>query len=133
MANNQTTYHKEHNIFLSRGYTSAAGNSYFQGIRLSDRLIVTYDFGQGYMYLFLNGIRLYGFDGHETKLIASRSFFNQPFSESYAKRECQDLLMDYLKSQLALMRSSVTVNQIKDFAKAMIDAVGSINHKYLTR
>lgn len=126
------TYNEKKNIFLSQGYTSAAGNTYFQGLRLSDRLVVNYDFGQGYYYLFLNGIRLYGYDGNETKLIASRSFYNNPFSEEGAKRECREMLLDFMKSQMLLMKQSVPIDQLMAFTKAMIDAVGSANRKLLT-
>ena len=50
LSGSKVTYNEKHNIFLSQGYTSAAGNTYFQGIRLSDRLIVNFDFGQGWYY-----------------------------------------------------------------------------------
>ena len=41
----RTTYSKERNMFLANAYTSAAGNTYFQGIRLSERIKIKYDFG----------------------------------------------------------------------------------------
>lgn len=98
---------------------------------MSDRLIVNYDFGQGYYYLFLNGIRLYCYDGNEKKLIASRSFYNNPFSENRAKQECCEMLLGFLKAQLVLMNKSVPVGQLEDFSTAMIEAVGSTNQKLL--
>ena len=39
------TYNAAKNIFLTRGYTSAAGNMYYKAIRISDRLAVYYDLG----------------------------------------------------------------------------------------
>lgn len=69
LSGSAVTYCAAKNIYLSSGYTSAAGNTYFQGLRLSDRIIINYDFGQGYAYLFLNGIRIYGFNGREKNLL----------------------------------------------------------------
>ena len=46
------TYNPDRNIFLTTGYTSAAGNTYFQGIHLSNRLAIVYDIGVGYAYTF---------------------------------------------------------------------------------
>lgn len=131
LSGSKVTYNQEHDIFLSQGYTSAAGNTYFQGIRLSDRLIVNFDFGQGWYYLFLNGIRIYGYDGNEKKLIASRSFYNYPFSEGRAKQECTSMLLDFMKAQVKMLKQSVPVQQLEEFSRAMIDAVGCANKKLL--
>lgn len=131
LSGSNLTYNEKHNIFLTKGYTSAAGNTYFQGIRLSDRLVASYDFGQGWYYLFLNGIRLYANDGKEKKLIASRSFYNNPYSETRARKECCEMLVNFLKSQVLLMRESVPANQIEDFAKALVDTLGNANRKLL--
>lgn len=131
LSGSSVTYNKEHNIFLTQGYTSAAGNTYYQGIRLSDRITASYDFGQGWCYLFLNGINLYANDGKKKKLIASRSFYNYPFSEGRAKKECKEMLTEFLKSQVLLMRESVPVSQIEEFASALVDTLGNANQKLL--
>ena len=55
------TYNASKNVFLTQGYTSAAGNMYYKAVRLSNRLMVYYDLGQGYCHTFLNGIKLYCF------------------------------------------------------------------------
>ena len=47
------TYNAAKNVFLSQGYTSAAGNMYYKAIRLSNHLIVYYDIGQGYFHSLL--------------------------------------------------------------------------------
>ena len=57
------TYNAEKNVYLTLGYTSQAGNTYFKAARLSNRLAVFYDIGQGYCHTFLNGITLLCWDG----------------------------------------------------------------------
>ena len=44
------TYNPEKNVYLTLGYTSAAGNTYYKAIRLSDRLAVYYHIGEGYAH-----------------------------------------------------------------------------------
>ena len=121
MSGSQVTYNSRNNIFLSSGYTSAAGNTYFQGLRLSDRILINYDFGQGYAYLFLNGIRIYGYDGNQKQLISSRSYYSQCFSEQYAKAECQSMVKEYLKGQMSLMGNTyINEAQLKEFASQIV-------------
>lgn len=109
---NGVTYNQGKNIFLSSGYESAAGNVYYKGMRMSDRLAVVYNFGQGYAYLFLNGIQIYGYRGTEKVLLASKSFSCCTFSESWAKRKVEEMLEELLKGQLKLMGHSVDDNVI---------------------
>ena len=85
LSGNGLTYNKRNNMYLTSGYTSNAGNTYFNGIQLSDRLIIQYDLGQGYFYLFLNGIKIYCFNGTEKQLISSKTYQNFIYSE-YAFR-----------------------------------------------
>ena len=121
MSRSQVTYNSRNNIFLSSGYTSAAGNTYYQGIRLSDRIIINYDFGQGYAHLFLNGIRIYGYDGCQKQLISSRSYYSQKFSEQYAQAECQSMIKEYLVGQMRLMGNGcINDVQLTGFANQVV-------------
>lgn len=120
LSGSAVTYCAAKNIYLSSGYTSAAGNTYFQGLRLSDRIIINYDFGQGYAYLFLNGIRIYGFNGREKKLIASRSYYSQCHSEQFAKRECISMIKEYMQGQVKLLNTPVNINQMEDFSEKLV-------------
>lgn len=129
LSGSAVTYNADKNIYLSSGYTSAAGNTYFQGLRLSDRIIINYDFGQGYAYLFLNGIRIYGYNGKNKRLIASRSYYCQTFWEGFAKRECEKMLMEYMTGQMKLMNVSVDQCQLEDFSKSLVQE--TLNNKKL--
>lgn len=120
MSGSKVSYNSSRNIYETSGYTSAAGNTYYQGIRLSDRIIVKYDLGQGYMYLFLNGIQIYGYNGTGKTLLASRAFQCTSFSESFAKRQCVDMLMNYLKAQTKMLNSQVSESQLNDFANTLV-------------
>lgn len=126
LSGSAVTYNADKNIYLSDGYTSVAGNTYFQGLRFSDRIIINYDFGQGYAFLFLNGIRIYGYNGKDKRLIASRTYYSQCFGENFAKRECEQMIVEYMEGQVKLMNASVDQRQLEDFSAALVqDAVSN--------
>lgn len=116
-------YNQQHNIFLTDGFTSAAGNTYFHGIRLDDRLAVAYSFGQGYCYLFLNGIDLYCWNGTNQKLISSEGYNCFVFNEIVARNRCVHMLRNFLAAQAKMLGKCVSEQEIDDFSEAMIDSV----------
>ena len=125
VSNSSVTYNADRNMFLTAGYTSAAGNTYFQGIHLSNRLAIVFDIGIGYALTFLNGMKLYCFDGTQKKLIGSRFYSCRCFCDSFARSEATDILYDYLKSQAKLMVSYVSDSQLKEFAKNQVLAAAT--------
>ena len=113
-------YDTNRNMLCTTSYTSAAGNSYYQGIRLSDRLVINVDLGQGYAYLFMNGLKLYCFDGSNKKLIGCRMYNCHCYSDYSASRESEEILLEYLKSQSGLVGASVGESQLRSFAHEMV-------------
>ena len=65
-------YNPEKNVYLTLGYTSAAGNTYYRAIRFSNRLAVYYHIGVGYAHTFLNGITLFAWNGQQANIIAQK-------------------------------------------------------------
>lgn len=118
------TYNAEKNMYLTVGYTSAANNTYFKAVRFSKRLIVYYDIGIGYAYTFLNGIKLFCWDGQKAKLIAQRSWGGDNwkcFNECFAKSQSIQMLCDYLKGQMKACGTTATEQQLIDFSNEMIE------------
>lgn len=118
------TYNAAKNVFLSVGYTSAAGNMYYRAIRLSNRLIVYYDLGQGYIHTFLNGIKLYCFDGQKANLIAQKywgGYDYRIFNEQFAKEQSILMLKNYLDGQLKIQGAYVSEQEIYSYARNMIE------------
>ena len=118
------TYNAAKNIFLTQGYTSAAGNTYYKAIRISDRLVVYYDLGQGYKYTFLNGIKLFCWDGQKAKVIAQKYWGGcdyRVFSEQFAKEQSILMLSNFLAGQLKAQGAQVSNQEIFSFAYNMIE------------
>ena len=124
LSGEQVTYNAAKNVFLSQGYTSAAGNMYYKAIRLSNRLVVYYDLGQGYLHTFLNGIKLYCFDGQKASLIAQKywgGYDYRIFSEQFAKEQSILMLKNFLEGQLKIQGSYVSEQEIYLYARNMIE------------
>lgn len=118
------TYNAAKNVFLTTGYTSVAGNMYYRAIRLSDRLAVYYDLGQGYAYTFLNGIKLFCWDGNQAKLIAQKYWGGcdyRIFNEQFAKEQSILMLKDYLAGQLKAQGAYVCDQEMLAFSRGMIE------------
>lgn len=125
LSGSSVTYNAERNMYLTRGYTSAAGNTYFQGIHLSDRLAIVLDIGIGYAHEFLNGIKLYCFDGKAKKLIASRFFNSLFYTDGAVRVYAAEMLMDYLESQAKMLGAYVERSQLLSYAKEQVLAAAT--------
>lgn len=118
------TYNAAKNVLLTTGYTSVAGNMYYRAIRLSDRLAVYYDLGQGYAYTFLNGIKLFCWDGNKAKLIAQKYWGGcdyRVFNEQFAKEQSILMLKNYLAVQLKAQGAYVSDQEMLAFSRGMIE------------
>jgi len=118
------TYNAAKNIFLTQGYTSVAGNMYYKAIRISDRLAIYYDLGQGYKYTFLNGIKLFCWDGQKAKVIAQKYWGGcdyRVFNEQFAKEQSILMLSNFLAGQLKAQGAQVSNQEIFSFAYNMIE------------
>ena len=124
LSGESVTYNAAKNVFLTMGYTSVAGNMYYKAIRLSNRLMVYYDLGQGYIHTFLNGIKLYCFDGQKANLIAQKywgGYDYRIFSEQFAKEQSILMLKSFLEGQLKIQGARVSDQELICFARGMIE------------
>ena len=118
------TYNAAKNIFLSQGYISAAGNMYYKAIRISDRLVVFYELGQGYKYTFLNGIKLFAFDGQKATLIAQKYWGSSNwviFNEFFAREQSILMLKGFLEGQLKLQGATVSDQEVMAYSRTLIE------------
>lgn len=124
LSGSSLTFNHEKNVYLTLGYTSAAGNTYYRAIRFSERLAVFYHIGEGYARTFLNGITLFCWDGQNAKIISQKFWGGsnwKRFSEHTAKEESTLMLKDYLAGQAKALGSSVNEQQILSYSRQMIE------------
>ena len=124
LSGSSITYNAAKNVFLTQGYTTLANNTYYRAIRFSNRLIVRYDIGEGYKHTFLNGIKLFAWNGMEAKLIAQKYWGGcnwRKFDEHSAMLESIIMLKNFLATQAKLMGKYVGDSQLMEFSRAAID------------
>ncbi|RLD43960.1 MAG: hypothetical protein DRI86_08665 [Bacteroidetes bacterium] len=110
-------YSDKANAFLSTGYTSAAGNTYFNAVRFAEGIIIKEDVGQGYAHTFLNGIRI--FSTKNQQIIAERDFHSHIYSKNTV--ECNSITM--LMEVLIEAAESEDVELDEDKARAQVTKV----------
>lgn len=124
LSDSSLTYNPEKNVYLTLGYTSAAGNIYYRAIRFSNRLAVYYHIGVGYAHTFLNGITLFAWNGQQANIIAQKFWGGSNwrcFSERLAKEESIIMLKEFLAGQAKAMGSMIADNQLLAFSRSMIE------------
>jgi len=109
------------NAFISQGYTSMAGNTYFNAVRFAEGVVIKEDVGQGYCRSFLNGLRIYSLK--DKTLLVDRKY-NSFFYNKYAiKQEIEEMLFGLLKDAaeregylLDAVQARSIINRIADSA-----------------
>lgn len=100
---NGVTYNDIAKMFITPAWCSIAGNAYQQGLRLSDKIAVTYNIGHGHTHTFLNGIRIFRYENGKTVLIGERYFDCCKWSDCRVNSETVNLLTDCLESQCKVL------------------------------
>ena len=127
LSGSSVTYNAEKNVYLTLGYTSPAGNTYFKAVRFSDRLAVYYDIGEGYAYTFLNGITLFAWDGQKAVIIGKKMWGGCGnwvcFSEKFAMEQTIKMLKNYLEGQAKAIGQTVSEATLLSFSRQMVEDV----------
>lgn len=90
------TYSAPMNAFVGLGYTSIAGNTYFNAARFGEGILIKEDVGEGWLHTFLNGIHIY--DLKTKKLLCERSFNCHYYSKETVKSDVKSMLEDLILS-----------------------------------
>lgn len=116
--NSSITYSEQSNAFLSQGYTSHAGNTYFNTLRLMEGIIIKEDVGEGYRYTFLNGIRLYDISRN---LLCERNYHCHVYRKSFIASEIKDMLKDLLIESCVKDNVSINVKDVELHINKIVD------------
>ena len=118
---NNVTYNDAAKMFLTPGYTSAAGNTYQEGLRLSRYLAVDYSIGHGWRHSFLNGVKLYIWDNNKPKLVAHRTFSCYYLSQEAINYETERIVKEHLKSSCKVLGlGNETDSELTKLSKALV-------------
>jgi len=105
LMNTNISYSEVANAFISTGYTSIAGNTYFNSIRVAEGIIIKEDVGQGWYKTFLNGLKIYSIK--DKTLLADRSFYNLGYSKDTVRNNAKEMLISVLRESAESRGSSL--------------------------
>ncbi len=120
-------YSKSVNAFIGNGYTSMAGNTYLNEIRLIEGLLVKKDVGSGYAHTFINGLQI--FDIRTKQLLCEKSYHCVFYSQSFIKSEIKSMLYDLLN--IASKKNEITINKsdVKKHINKLVDNAFTIDQR----
>jgi len=99
LVNSNISYSEIANAFLTAGYTSNAGNTYFNSFRFAEGILIKEDVGHGYARSFLNGIKIYSIK--DKTLLAEKHFHCAFYSKSLVKHVAKNMLLSVLEDAAA--------------------------------
>ena len=120
---NTPIYDEAQKMFISSPYTSAAGHSYYKGLRFTDRIVMIEKIGTYYNWTYIDGVELYAFNGTEKVLIAKKQFEKEFYNMEQIKREVKQMLFDYFRSQILLKNENASEELIEKHAMQTIDSL----------
>ncbi len=120
---NTPIYDDAQKMFISSAYTSAAGHSYYKGLRFTDRIVMIEQIGTYYNWTYIDGVELYAFNGTEKVLIAKKQFEKEFYNMERIKTEVKQMLFDYFRSQILLKNENASEELIEKHAMQTIDSL----------
>lgn len=113
-------YSEAANAFLSNGFTSAAGNTYFNAVRFAEGIVIKEDIGIGYARKFLNGLKIYTLK--DKVLLADKTYHCFFYSKFAIKQEAINILIGVLRNAAKKDNITFDESQAKKEIEKIIDA-----------
>lgn len=107
------------NAFIGNGFTSNAGNTYLNEIRLMEGLLIKEDVGQGHTHTFVNGIRIFDI---KTKQLLCHKMYNSTFyNQNYIKSEIKAMLTELLVTASRKDRISINLLDVENHINMLVN------------
>ncbi len=124
-------YSETANAFLSTGFTSTAGNTYFNAVRFAEGIVIKEDIGIGYARRFLNGLQIYSLSNNE--MLADRNYHCFFYNKFAIKREAVSMLMEVLRNAAKREGYKLDESQAKSEIEKIIDMAMNENQVELLK
>jgi hypothetical protein len=125
-------------MFVTKAYMSCAGNIYFKGIRLSEKIIVISDIGHGWLHTFLNAITIIINQNGQRQIAGAKYYHNHRYNEITIKNDAKKIIKDKLVEQAKLENVSLDETWLNEFSNNLIeetyrDQLATIKNIQLTK
>ena len=118
---NIPVYNRAQRLFICDEHESASGNRYYKGIHFSTRLAIVENTGLYHSFTFIDGIEVYVFNGKERVLIGKKEYEKSYYDAEMIKRDAENMVMDYIKSQSKLTNTLIPEDLVEQTAKDFVD------------
>ena len=118
---NTPVWNESLKMFITDEYESANGNRYYNGVRISNRIVIVEHVGMYHTFTYLDGMDIYMFDGEQRKLIAQEKYDKQFYDVNFIREACKRALRNYAYSQAAMTGTKIPEKVINAEVNAIID------------
>ena len=114
-------WNESQKMFITDQYVSAAGNTYYLGVRMSNRFVTILHIGLYHNWTYINEVEVYAFNGKERELIG-KTKIDQFYNEDLVRAATEQLLGDYLGSQMKMNGIDTNAKQLESQVKSLVDS-----------
>ena len=118
---NTPVWNESLRMFITDEYESANGNRYYNGIRISNRIVIVEHVGMFHSFTYLDGMDIYMFDGENRKLISQAKYDRTFYNVDFIREQSKQALRNYARSQAAISGTVITDEVIDAEVNAIID------------
>ena len=117
---NAPIWNESQRMFITDQHTSASGNTYYLGVRFSDRFVTILHIGLFHNWTYINEIEIYAFNEKERTLIG-KTTLDVYYNEELIRTTIEKMLKEYLEGQLLLNGVKVDKPQLETQVKELVD------------
>lgn len=120
---NIPVYSDSQKMFLSSHYTSASGNMYYKGLRLSDRIVMVEKVGLYKNFSYIDSVEVYAFDGDSKVLVGKVDYDKVFYNVARIKEDTTAIIANYLESSARVVGALPDKDSIKHQAVQLLEAM----------
>ena len=120
---NIPVYSDSQKMFLSSHYTSAAGNMYYKGLRLSDRIVMVEKVGLYKNFSYIDSVEVYAFDGESKVLVGKVDYDKVFYNVARIKEDTTAIIANSLESSARVVGALPVKDSIERQATQLLEAM----------
>lgn len=117
---NTPVWNESQKMFITNEYESAAGNRYYDGVRISDRVVIVEHVGMYHSFTYIDGLDIFMYDGEELKLIVQEKYDKQFYNAEFIRERTKIALYNYARSQAVMGGTTVSDELIEQEVNAVV-------------
>lgn len=117
---NTPVWNESLKMFITNEYESAAGNRYYDGVRISDRVVIVEHVGMYHSFTYIDGLDIFMYDGEELKLIVQEKYDKQFYNAEFIRERTKIALHNYARSQAVMGGTTVSDELIAQEVNAVV-------------